>query len=131
MADRMKLVQGDTRPPVIVQLSDDNGPVDLSAVGTVVRMYFREEGTTTILATIVGSKLTGYAPDPENDPTTVIQTAPYNVAGFGGRVQFSWVGSTALSNEAGNYEGEVEVTFADGSVQTGWDLLKFRLREQF
>jgi len=127
MGERLKLVQGDTGPPVIVQLSDANGAIDVSDAGTAVRMYFREEGTETILATLAGTKLTGYDPG-----TGVInQSAPYNVPGKGGRVQFTWVGSTALDNEAGQYEGEVEITFTSGVVQTGWDLVKFKIRESF
>lgn len=134
MAGRMKLVQGDTKPPVTVQLtqltnpvSGAVGPVDLSDAGLVVRMKFREEGTDTVLATLLGTKLTGY------DPGTgvVNQNAPYNVAGFGGRVQFSWIGTTLLDSEAGNYEGEIYLTYGDGSIQTGWDLLKFSIREDF
>lgn len=129
MAQRLKLVQGDTRPPVVVQLTDDAGPVDLSSGSTVVRMDFREEGSTTILATIIGSKLTGYIADP--DTGEIDQNPPYDVAGAGGRVQFSWLGTTALSGEPGNYEGEVYVTYPDTSVQTVYDLLKFKLREDF
>jgi hypothetical protein len=36
-----------------------------------------------------------------------------------------------LQGEAGDYEGEIEITFADGQVQTVYDLLKFKIREDF
>jgi len=36
-----------------------------------------------------------------------------------------------LAGEAGDYEGEIQITFADTTVQTVYDLLKFKLREDF
>jgi hypothetical protein len=33
--------------------------------------------------------------------------------------------------EAGDYEGEIQITFVDGTIQTVYDLLKFKLREDF
>jgi hypothetical protein len=36
-----------------------------------------------------------------------------------------------LSGPAGEYEGEVEITFADGQIQTVYDVLKFKVREDF
>ena len=40
--------------------------------------------------------------------------------------------ATAMSGEAGDYEGEIQVTFASsGGVQTVYDLLKFKMREDF
>lgn len=126
MADRIKLVQGDTRPPITVQLTDDSGPIDLSDAGTAIHLKFRAEGSTTILATLTASKLSGYEVD------GVLNTAsPYDVAGAGGRCLFSWAGSSALVGDPGNYEGEIEITFSDATVQTVYDLLKFKLREQF
>jgi hypothetical protein len=130
MTTPLKLVQGDTRPPVVVQLSTALGPVDLSEVGTVVRLKFRQVGTTLLLATIVGIELPGYQPDPD-DPTYINYASPYDVAGKGGRAQFSWVGTGALAGDPGQYEAEVEVTYPDGSIQTGFDIIKFSMRAQF
>jgi hypothetical protein len=36
-----------------------------------------------------------------------------------------------LQGPAGDYEGEIEITFADDQVQTVYDLLKFKVREDF
>jgi hypothetical protein len=36
-----------------------------------------------------------------------------------------------LLGEAGDYEGEIQITFSDGTIQTVYDLLKFKLREDF
>jgi hypothetical protein len=36
-----------------------------------------------------------------------------------------------LTGDAGDYEGEIEITFADNQVQTVYDLLKFKVREDF
>lgn len=128
MADRLKLVQGDTRPPLVVAITDVDGPVDLSDGGITLRFKFRAEGDDTVLATYVGSKLTGLV----EDDGTVSVTPPYDTPGKGGRVQFDWIfAPEALEGPAGNYEGEIEITFQDGSVQTVFDLLKFKMREQF
>jgi hypothetical protein len=36
-----------------------------------------------------------------------------------------------LEGTPGDYEGEVEITFADGQRQTVYDTLKFKVREDF
>jgi hypothetical protein len=37
-----------------------------------------------------------------------------------------------MAGDPGNYEGEIQVTFAaGGGVQTVYDTLKFRMREDF
>lgn len=108
MSEKIKLVQGDTRPQVKVTLTDDTtgDPIDLGT-GTV-RMRFRAAGDSTVLSTLVG---------------TIVNSV-------GGVVVFSWPDG-ALNVDAGDYEGEIEITFADTTVQTVYDLLKFKLREQF
>jgi hypothetical protein len=40
-------------------------------------------------------------------------------------------GATDLSQTPGDYDGEVEILFATGMRQTVYDVLKFRLRDQF
>lgn len=125
MAERYKLVRHDTLPPLTAQLTDDDGlPIDISAA--TPRLYFRAEGDSELLATIVGATLPGFETDGVID-----MASPYNVAGVGGRCVFSWIGSTALTNEAGNYEGEIEITHADGSIVTVYDPVKFKIREDF
>lgn len=127
MADRLKLVQGDTRPPLVISMSDVDGPIDISDAATVVRLKFKAEGAADLTATIVGSKLTGV----QLDDGTVSFASPYNAPGVGGRCQFDWLFAPhALEGDPGNYEAEIEITFPDGSVQTVYDLLRFKLREQ-
>jgi hypothetical protein len=38
---------------------------------------------------------------------------------------------TSLDGAPGDYEGEIEITFADSTIQTVYDLLKFKLRQDF
>ena len=126
MATKIKLVQGDTRPDLIVSLTDENSSAPIGMNGATVRMYFRALGSTTILATLTGTLLAGIV----QADGTVNSASPYDTPGAGGRVQFNW-GSTDLIQAAGDYEGEIEISYSDGSKQTVFDLLKFKLREDF
>lgn len=127
MAEKIRLVAGDSRPQLIFSITDqDTGvPINFSETDTVVRVKLREAGGTDIKATMICGKLIGVV----NADGTVNYNAPYNTPGSGGRVYMDWEPG-ALSN-AGEYEAEIEITFPDGTVQTVYDLLKFRVREQF
>lgn len=126
MAEKIKLVQGDTRPALVVSLTDENSGAPLAITGATCRMYFRALGGTTILATLVGTTLPGIV----LANGSLSFDSPYNTSGSGGRVQFNWA-TGDLDQEAGEYEGEIEVTFSDGSKQTVYDKLKFKIREDF
>ena len=110
MADVIKLVQGDEKPTVLLTLTNDvdNLPLDLTASTTNVKLKFREAGTTTLLSTI---------------STTKIGT------GSGGQVTFNFAGGI-LDIEPGAYEGEIIVDY-NSEVQTLYDVLRFRVRENF
>mgnify|MGYP001246032566 CR=1 FL=1 len=126
MAEKIKLVQGDSRPAIVCALTDEVTGAVIGLYTTTVRMYFRAAGEATILATLVGTLLPGFV----EEDGTINYSAPYTTPGAGGRVQFNW-GATDLNQPAGEYEGEIEITFADGTKQTVYDLLKFKLREDF
>lgn len=108
MSESIKLVRGDTRPQVKVTLTDDTTGLAIDITGATVRLRFRAAGSDLVLSTIVGAVING----------------------LGGVAVFQWpVGS--LDVEAGAYEGEIEVTFSDTTVQTVYEVLKFKLRDQF
>jgi hypothetical protein len=107
MSQRIKLVSGDNRPYIKLTLKDSDG-VAMNLAGATVRVFFRESGTETILATI---------------PCTLVG------GGTTGQAQFNFPGTT-LDVPAGPYEGEIEIDFG-GEIQTVYDLLKFQVREQF
>lgn len=104
----INLVQNDTAPDLTMMLYDSiaNAPVDVSAAGTTVRMYFRKEGSGSV-STLIASKPNG---------------------GVDGVVSFPW-GAGTLAN-SGAHEGEVEITFNTGKIQTLPDKLRFFVREQ-
>lgn len=108
--DTIKLVSGDAFPAVTVTLTDgaDGDPIDVSAGTTTVYLKFRESGTTTLLDTITCTKL-----DAVN-----------------GVVSFNFVGGALDDLDAGLYEGEIEIDF-NGSTHTLYELLKFRVRDEF
>ena len=126
MSTKIRLVQGDTKPAIIVSLTDEVSGAPIGLNTATVRMFFRALGETTILTTLTGSLLAGRV----IEDGTIDSSSPYDIAGSGGRVQFSW-GSTDLVQPAGDYEGEIEITYADGTKQTVYDLLKFKFREDF
>lgn len=122
MSDRIKLVSGDTRPQIYVALYDKTSltPIDLSQVELV--MHFRAQGSTDTLATLTGQKLPGTV-----DPTTgAVNDSGANV-GVGGRAVFSWA-ATNLNVDPGYYDGEIVLSFPDGTIQTIYDLVKFKVR---
>jgi len=121
----IKLVQGDTKPVLLVDVKDANTglPIDISTATT--RLKIRMANAASIKDTIVGTPLPGLT----LTDGTLNTAAPYDVAGVGGRVGFSW-GADSLDT-AGEMLGEVEVTFDDDSVQSVYDVLRFKVREQF
>lgn len=110
MSDKIKLVQGDTRPALVVNLTDDTTGDPITITGAAVKLKFRAVGEETVLSTLNGS----------------IADGP------NGQVVFYWAQvPTSLDVDAGDYEGEIEITFADGQIQTVYDLLKFKVRADF
>lgn len=112
----IKLVQGDDRPRLIIDLADEasGDPIDVSDTATTVVVKFREVGSETIKATLACTKL-----------ITNTNATP----GAAGRVQALW--PAGALDTAGSFEGEIEITFSDGTVQTVYDKLRFKVREEF
>lgn len=109
MAEKIKLVQGDTRPQIQVTLTDENTGLPIDITNATCRLKFRAAGSSTLVDTLTG----------------VVSNGP------AGMVVFGW-NPTSLDVEPGDYEGEVEVTFpSSGGVQTVYELLKFKVREDF
>ena len=110
MADVIRLVKGNAKPDIILTLTDDNtaSAIDLSAGTTTVTVKFRKQNTTAVLSTISTSKVGG---------------------GTTGQVQFDFSGNV-LNVDPGMYEGEVNIDF-NGAIQTVYDVMKFRVRDNF
>lgn len=110
MAEKIKLVQGDTRPALVCTLTDDVTGAAIDITGATVRLKFRAAGATTLTATVTGS---------------------ITNAAAGQVVFYPASAPEMLQGEPGDYEGEIEITFNDGQVQTVYDVLKFKVREDF
>lgn len=110
MAEKIKLVQGDTRPAIVCTLTDSSTGAAIDITGAVPRLKFRLAGETALTATVVGSVTDGAA---------------------GKCVFYPASAPEMLQGAAGDYEGEIEVTFSDDQVQTVYELLKFKIREDF
>ena len=110
MADTIKLVKGDELPQITLTLTDDvaNAALDLSASNTTVTIKFKLKGGASTLSTISTSKLTN---------------------GADGKVFFNFAGGV-LDVDPGEYEGEIIVSFG-GNLQTVYDTLNFRVRDNF
>jgi hypothetical protein len=110
MSEKIKLVQGDTRPALVCVVTDSATGAALNITGATPRLKFRALGATALTATLVGVVTDGTAGQCVFHPAS----APEMLAG-----------------DAGDYEGEVEITFSDGQIQTLYDVLKFKVREDF
>lgn len=110
MSEKIKLVQGDTRPALVCTVTDDTTGAAINITGATVLLKFRAAGTTTLQATVTGVVTDG----PNGKVVFYPASAPEMLAGT-----------------PGDYEGEIEIEFVDGQIQTVYDLLKFRIRQEF
>ena len=118
--DTINLVKGDTLPELNLTLRDSNAaasgytldaddpttwaPIDLT--GATAKLKFKALGATALKSTI-----------------TMTLQSPYT----DGKVFMQW--PVGVLDTAGTFSGEVEVTYASGAVQTVFDQLKFKVRE--
>ena len=118
-------VQNDLRPKRVVTIRDANDePMDLTVGGvSFVRMHMKERGGDTLKATVPCTMLSGVL----QDDGTVNYNAPYNIAGKGGRVQIDWV--PLAVDTPGQFEGEFELVYGDGSTQTTYQTTAINIRD--
>ena len=120
-SETIKLVTGDTEPMLTITLRDANtaapgqtldendsntwAPIDLT--GATVRLRMRAIGSSTVksvLTIAISNALNGVVTT--NFPTGTLDTA-------------------------GTFEGEIEITYPTGGIQTLQDLIKFKIRKDF
>ena len=117
----LKLVTGDTLPELTFTLRDSQtaapgktldpndsstwAPINVS--GGAVRLRMRELGSSSVKSTL----------------TCLIVDGPE------GKVATDFPAGTL--DTAGTFEGEIEITFATGGIQTVYDLIKFKVRGDF
>jgi hypothetical protein len=120
-SDTVLLVTNDSLPELTLTLKDKNTaasgqvldednsdtwePVDLT--GATVRFRVRPIGSTTLTATLVCT-----VTDATNGK--VVTNFP-----------------TGTLTTAGNYEGEIEITYSTGAMQSVYDLIRFKVRSEF
>lgn len=110
MTEKIKLVKDDTRPALVCTLTDQTTEQLINLTGATVVLKFRAAGATELQATVPGAVTDG--------PNGLV-------------VFYPAAAPEMLSGPAGDYDGEVEITFPDGQIQTVYDLLKFKVREDF
>jgi hypothetical protein len=110
MSEKIRLVRNDTRPAIVCTITDDTTGLPINITDATARLKFRPAGSEVLTATVVGVVTNGSA----GQVTFYPATAPEMLAG-----------------EPGDYEGEIEITFEDTQIQTVYDLLKFKIRQDF
>jgi hypothetical protein len=105
-----QLVQGDQAPQIraVLKRQDDNSIIDFS--GGSCALKFRAKGSTTTLFTLSAADVGDNFQD--------------------GIAVFSFSG-TQLAIDEGYYEGEIEITYTSGSIETVFKVLDFYVRADF
>jgi hypothetical protein len=110
MSEKIRLVRNDTRPAIVCTITDEKTSAAISLDGVTARLKFRAVGAAELTATVTG---------------TVTNGAQGQVAFYPASAP------EMLQGEPGDYEGEIELTFQDGQIQTVYDQLKFKIRQDF
>lgn len=105
------LVQGDTGPQIFITVTREDTGVAVDVSSGTARLKVRKKGTNTVLFTLVASDV---GENLEN-----------------GNLYFSLDGGQLATIAAGNYEGELELTLADSTVETVYERVDIVIREDF
>lgn len=107
MAEEIRLVENDTKPDIGWVLKDRETGAVIDVTNATVRLYFRAVGATSLKATKTLSKPNG---------------------GGDGLVRCTW--DAADLDTPGQYEGDIEITFLDGTIQTVFEKQHFKIRSE-
>lgn len=125
MSNKINLVQGNTKPQIVLVITTSNDAAPISLIGANVVLKFKEIISSSIKA-IIPCYL---APGKVLSNGTISYDGDYIIAGAGGRCYLNWPEGSL--DTPGEFEGEVEITFPDGSIQTVFDKLRFKVRDTF
>ena len=99
-----KFVQNDTKPDLEFNITKDGVPIDLTS--STVKFYMKNSDTGAVKINGVACTITDY---------------------LKGLCKYTW--QTGDLDTAGNYSGEVEITFGDGSKETGYKTINLTVRD--
>ena len=123
--ETINLVQGDTKPQLNFTLRDSTTAI----VTNPVTILDKDDSSTWIIINISGVAIE--LKFRAINSTTVLSTINCSISnGTAGTCYMIWPAGV-LDVAAGIYEGELQLTMADGTIQTVYDKLKFKIREQF
>ena len=120
--ETINLVQGDTKPQLNFTLRDSK---------TAVAGKTLDEDDSSTWAVI---NITGYSIELKFralNSTTALFTETLGITSAAGGTCYMIWPADSLDITAGIYEGELELTDGSSKVQTVYDKLKFKVREQF
>ena len=105
----LKLVQNDTLPQLIIDLTDktDSQAIDLTSVATIA-VKIRALGSSVLKSSVVA-----YKTDPPTNGNIIMEFP------------------AGVLDTAGTFTGEIELTYTSGKIQTVFDELKFEVRGEY
>lgn len=109
--DILYLVQGDNGSQVKVVITRDDTGLPVNLTGSTPTLKFKKKNTSNVLSEI-------------NSATVSSEDLEAGIAVF----QFN---TSALDITAGDYVGEVQITFDDGTIETVYEELSFTIREDY
>lgn len=104
------LVQSDTAAAIKGPITSNYTGLPIPLTNETIVLKFKARNTTTILFTLTGT----------GTPTELAE----------GIVTFSF-GNNLVDLPAGFYDGEIEITYQGGSIESVYEVLKFQVREDF
>ncbi len=105
------LVQGDTGPQIFITVTREDTGLPINVSGGSARLKVRKKGSSTLEFTLTAANIGASLEE--------------------GKLYFSLDGGQLATIEAGNYEGEVELTLADSTVETVFEQVDIVIREDF
>ena len=119
-SDTVNMVTGDTLPQLNFSLKDSS----TAASGKQLDEF---DSTTWAPLALNGASVTLRVRAVGS--TTVLKTVTCSLVGDGSSGQVT--ADLTAFDQAGTYEGELEITFSGGGKQTVYDLIKFKVRSDF
>jgi hypothetical protein len=105
----IKLVRNDTAPQLRLTLTDSQTGAPINLTSATVTLHLRALNTTTLL---------------------LARNAVVQLPAAAGVAILIW-NPGDLNLEPGDYEGEIQVTLGDGTIETLFNPLQFVIREEF